>query len=534
MRRALHRLLTGSAAALLAAAVVAAPGTPALAADPGLRVYFPDVAVAGKDPKISMVYAWVDVPGTKPSTARKLAVSIDTADVADIATVSSYDEYDEYGEEGGDDLCDQAGTVITCEIDDEILLDPGMNLLGLAALSVTAKPGAAVGAEGKLAITARLDDGPAVASESKVTIGEGVDLAGVIGKPVVVPPGGSAAADLRVANTGTVPVKGVVMAMESWDPGMTEGETFSNCTYGFITICTFADELATGTTYELSKPMRVKLPADAASGSRTSVFGGWYTPSDFKELLDLGFDLDDEIIGKKGTGGPVSLRAVSARKKSLTVDQVDTDPDNNILVNEFVVGGNRRPDMAAIGATITGAAGDKVRTKVGYVNNGPGVLYHRFFENVDPLTHVFVPAGVEAVEVDGHCLPLAFDGPFPEDMDEKNFAGATEYLCFTGAEKTEAGSKNLFDFTFEVRDDASDKPGKILINEDLFGDDTILDQDDSNNAAKIAVELSGGSGGGLPVTGANAGLVGAAGAALLLAGLLGVMLVRRRRVRFTA
>src|SRR5690242_18304499 len=126
MRRALQRLLTGSAVALLAAAVVAAPGTPALAADPALRVHFPDVSVAGKDPKISLVTAWVDVPGNQPTVAHKLTVSVDTADVDDIATVTSFED-DEFGE----DFCDTAGTVITCEIDEEMYLEPDANLLFL-------------------------------------------------------------------------------------------------------------------------------------------------------------------------------------------------------------------------------------------------------------------------------------------------------------------------------------------------------------------------------------------------------------------
>jgi len=86
-----------------------------------------------------------------------------------------------------------------------------------------------------------------------------------------------------------------------------------------------------------------------------------------------------------------------------------------------------------------------------------------------------------------------------------------------------------------VRDDASDSPGRVRINEDTYTLGDALDSDGSNNTAKIEVSLSGGSGGGgLPVTGANAGLLGAAGVALLVAGVLGLLLARRRRTRFTA
>ncbi|WP_412739768.1 LPXTG cell wall anchor domain-containing protein [Krasilnikovia sp. MM14-A1259] len=50
----------------------------------------------------------------------------------------------------------------------------------------------------------------------------------------------------------------------------------------------------------------------------------------------------------------------------------------------------------------------------------------------------------------------------------------------------------------------------------------------------LAPQAAGGSGGGLPVTGAPAGLLGAAGAALLLLGGTGYLVARRRRTRFLA
>nr|BFE70654.1 hypothetical protein GCM10020092_039550 [Actinoplanes digitatis] len=173
MRRALHRLLSGSAVALLAAAVVSAPGTPALAADPAVRLHFPDISVVGKDTKTSALFAWIDVPGTAPTAIGKLTVSVDTAGVDSIATVEAFSEFEDIGGE----FCDRAGTVITCELDGPIELEGGTNLLPLVPLSVTAKPGAAQDAEGKLAFTARIDGGPAVTAESTVAIGEGVDLA---------------------------------------------------------------------------------------------------------------------------------------------------------------------------------------------------------------------------------------------------------------------------------------------------------------------------------------------------------------------
>nr|BFE70655.1 hypothetical protein GCM10020092_039560 [Actinoplanes digitatis] len=213
--------------------------------------------------------------------------------------------------------------------------------------------------------------------------------------------------------------------------------------------------LATGTSYQLSTPMALEIPADAAAGSRASAIGAWYTPGDFKELIDVAPELDGDIFGPKGTGAPAELRAVKAAK----ANQVDTNLDNNLMLSEFVVGGSRRPDMAAVGATVTGTPGDKVRTKVGFVNNGPGTLYHFTFDNVDPSTHITVPAGLRAIKVDERCVPFAYDADveFPEGGPEKDLTGASEYVCFVEDGKTAAKASMLFDFTFEVRENASTK-----------------------------------------------------------------------------
>jgi LPXTG-motif cell wall-anchored protein len=534
MHRALHRLLAGSAAALLAAAVVALPGTPAMAAAPAVTLHFPDTTVAGPLPKVVPLFAWIDVPG-KPGElsdpVAELTVSVDTADVDDIATVTATDEF----ELGEGQNCARTGSVITCTLPGPFEFEAGVSLVPLLVLEVTGKAGAAQDAEGKLAFSVRLAGAPAVTTEATIAIGEGVDLAGVISTPRTVAPGASVDTGLRVANSGTTAVKKAVLVVAGWDPSLSEGAGFSNCRYGFLTVCTFDDLLAVGTTYELSTPLRLKIPADAAAGSRASALGGWYTPGDFRELLGTAPELDEDFLGPKGTGEPVGLRPVPAKAAALraAAGQVDTDPTNNVMISEFVVGGSRRPDMAAIGATITGDPGDKVDTRLGFVNNGPGTLYHWTFENTDPGTRIVVPAGVRAVVVDERCFPLVFPDGDPEGFPE-DLTGASEYLCMLEEGVTKAKASNLFDFTFQVREDPSAAAGQVVINDELIVEDVPLDRDASNDSAQIVVAFGGGQGGGLPVTGANAGLLGAGGAVLLLAGAAGLLLVRRRRVRFTA
>ena len=536
MHRALHRLLTGSAAALTAAAAVALPGSPAHAAEPTAGLYFPDLAVVGQAPKASPVLLAIDAPGPAPVVLSGITVTVDTAGTGDIATVKTLDDDFEFGDGR---RCGTAGAVITCTLTGPVELDPGINLLPMFALEVTARAGAAQDAEGKLVFRARIGDGAPVTRTTTVSIGEGVDLAGVINTPVTVRAGADVDAGVRVRNAGASVVKGAVLTLAGWDPSLSENGGFGNCTYGLLTFCTFDDDLAPGQTYELSTPMRLKIPGDAAGGSRASAIGAWYTPSDLKELLSAVPGADEGLIGPKGTGPAVRLQPVAAKKAALRAagSQVDTNPDNNVLVSEFVVSGTH-PDLAAVGATVTGEPGDKVGASVGVRNNGPGTLYHWTFDNTDPATHVVVPAGLKAVAVDDLCFPLSPAEDDSEDVDfPEDVLGAPEYLCLLDGGNTKAGASSLFDFTFQVRDDPSAAAGRVTIGEDIFGEAEVLDREPGNNTAKIVVEVaggSGGSGGGLPVTGANAGLLGGGGALLLVAGVLGLLLVRRRRVRFTA
>jgi LPXTG-motif cell wall-anchored protein len=525
MRRALHRLLTGSAAALLAAAAVAVPASAALAAVPTLGLHFPDISVAENAPKANPLYGWIEVPDPAP-VSTTMTVSVDTAGVAGIVTVKALDDF----EIGENQSCARTGAVVRCTLTGPFELETGTNLVPLLLLEVAAKPGAAQDAHGQLAFSARLDGGPTVTTEATVTIGEGVDLAGAINTPVTVAPGANVDTGLRVTNAGAKTVRNTVLVLLGWDPSLSEGGGFSNCRYGILTVCEFDDDLAAGTTYELSTPMRLRIPADAAAGSRASAIGGWYTPSDFAELTSAGPDLDPEVFGPRGTGPAVGLRAVPATSAARAkAGQVDTKPDNNVLLSEFVVGGSRRPDMAAVGATVKGDAGDKVKSRLGFTNNGPGTLYHWTFDNTDPATHITVPAGLTAVGVDERCIPLRFD----EVDSAEDLTGAPEYLCLLLDGRTKAKASALFDFTFQVKE-PSGPAGRVSINEHMFTAEDPIDRDSRNDTAKIVVEVSGGGGGGLPVTGANAQLLGAAGVLLLVAGAAGLLVVRRRRVRFTA
>jgi len=541
MRRVLNRLLAGSAAALLVAGVVALPGAPAVAAASA-----PDVVASLMGPlsvtpgatRIDPLYAWATggqsaVVIHPVTTVGKLTVTIDTAEVKDLATVDAMDL-------GSDDqkVCPAAGTLITCTIDGPLRFGGRGTIVPLLALRVTGREGATEGADGRrLTISISADGGRATSSPLRVTVGAGADLAGFIDtKATAVAAGATVDTDLRVVNTGAETMHDVMLILLGWDRTLVDGKGFSNCEYGYLTRCSFEDDLAPGTTYELSSPMRRKNPADAAAGSQARAIGSWSTTSDYFDFQTdtAGEDGASGMIGIDGTGPAVHLQAVAEPAvKPSKLNQADPKLDNNVLLSEFEVTGGEKPDEAAVGATVTGVAGEKVAAKVGFVNNGPGTLYHWTFENTDVVTEVKVPAGLTVVKADERCVPAPeaaeTDGPGDD------FVCAT--YAYARAGWTKAKASTLYDFTFKVK--SASAPGTVEINGDgLLSDGDVLDRSKSDNTAALKVVLSatgnGTGGGGLPVTGADATLIGGAGVLLAVAGVFGLVLFRRRRVRFTA
>jgi hypothetical protein len=107
-----------------------------------------------------------------------------------------------------------------------------------------------------------------------------------------------------------------------------------------------------------------------------------------------------------------------------------------------------------------------------------------------------------------------------------------EYLCDTGSVFV-AGETVTWRFGLRI-DQRDAGEGKVAVNASYAGPEPTTDLNPANDVARILVNPPGGTGGGegLPVTGANLGLVVGAGAVLLGLGGTAVALTRRRRMRF--
>ena len=79
--------------------------------------------------------------------------------------------------------------------------------------------------------------------------------------------------------------------------------------------------------------------------------------------------------------------------------QADTDPSNNWSILSVTVTGKNGADLAAIGDTVTGAAGTVVTATIGVQNNGPATLDTGRSGNAATYMLVEVPAGTSTVAV---------------------------------------------------------------------------------------------------------------------------------------
>lgn len=493
---------------------VAAPGPDnsagsAAVADVGIELRLPHVTMqVGEDREEIEIFARLRPPG---GTAQVdgVSFSIDLSRATDVAVLDPFAvSYPPVQQD-----CSTVGPVVTCILRGPLVPADGSEFR-LAALWLSAKPGAAAGATGTMTAVARADDGPSTTRSSVIRIGENVDLASTF--PVIlVQPGGRAGFRPVIRNVGTRTVTGVVFVM-TVHPELRTGEEFGNCTYGRRVVCAFDNVLDAGDRLTFAREFHFQVPADAARGSRAFPKVDWLTTDEWADRLATEGKPDD---GRPGTGAPVALVPEVAAAR---VPQIDGNPaDNRGQLNLVVGDWDTEADVTVVGGTLRGAIGDEVSTSVGVVNHGPGTMYSELFYRVSTPLQVYLPTGVVAVRVDPRCKADNSSGP--------------AFICTGTPTVWRPGPPIMFDFTVRFGAGVTGEDGAISIQDAML---PVNEADGTwrNNKAKIVVTVidpaDGGTGGGLPITGADTGSLIAAGASLLLVGV--GLLVIRRRVRFTA
>jgi hypothetical protein len=192
-----HRLLSVTAAGLL---VGSAPAGHAAAepTGPELRTTFEPVTIAsGGDGTDAHLWGFL-APAHAPPRTRRVTWTVDFTAVAGFADI----DFDTFGDvvvvigsagtppsAAPAPPCTKYAAVLSCSL---AAAEPVAGIVvELGSYRVRPTPSAVPRDSGTVRVTARVDDAPAVTSESRVTIGEGVDLAAAKDEEVSARPGGT-------------------------------------------------------------------------------------------------------------------------------------------------------------------------------------------------------------------------------------------------------------------------------------------------------------------------------------------------------
>ncbi|MFU8850891.1 LPXTG cell wall anchor domain-containing protein [Micromonospora sp. SL1-18] len=521
----------------VAGAFVAASATPAAAVEPAtqLGVFMNDITIAaGTAGKV----ASPRLNASKPVIVRGLTVRYDYTGLA--GKVKLTPEIDT-------ECTSPEQNVLVCQDRFEVGLEEWA-YGGLFRVAVAPTDSAKDGDSGKLKTTVSADGFDAVTDESTVRIGEGVDLAAGPRTELSLRPGKSFTTPLKVTNAGETTVKGAT-AIFSNDYGLNAGKHNSNCTYvgDELRTCQFKDEIPAGTT--LSATLPYVLGADSFAPGFKAGEIQWMTPAEFEDF-QVYLDHHGITIGEPGTDGELTLAKAGAKMTANAV-QADTQPDNNWSSLQVTVTGKNSTDLEALGAKLTGKAGDTVKATVGVRNNGPATLDYSRGDSSVTYMALDVPEGTTAVEVPQNCMPANGD-----KWGEPGKPGARHYFCYLDP-FLKAGDTATLDFTLRIDKVIANATGLVKINVPCKCDGGFYkDLKPANDTAKIVVNgtgggstggdggqgtpgtADGGQGGGdgdtLPITGSATGLIASVGALLLVAGMGGYVVARRRKTRFVA
>ncbi len=395
-----------------------------------------------------------------------------------------------------DSPCTPEGTTFTCEWDDVLYTSDAMYAVALVVAEP--KDSAVTGDSGKIQVTARIDDAAASAVEANVQVGEGVDLAAGTEQEVEAQPGGTASTTPVVRNAGSTPVDGVVMFLDA-DPRLLGDTSYSNCLYGDgEVVCSFDTTLAADQSYAVADPITLEPPADSVNGSQALAVVQWMTATEWADWKDA---LPEGFLGDAGTGDPLELTEVAAAQGA---PQSDVEPRNDSGTITLTVTGADDPDLAALGAHVSGASSE-VAIAVGTRNLGPGTLHPDLYPNNQVAAEIRLPGNVTAVDVDPRCGDRG-DG----------------YVCYA-TRPMAPGGRDTFTFALRV-DGKNGSAGQIEVADVLPSIAGVKAAAQENNVASIVVT---GSGAVLPVTGPDALRHAAEGAAFVVVGLL--LAVRRHR-----
>jgi hypothetical protein len=510
----------GAAPAHAAPHAGAAPAYAAPAADAGITMYLTDATIPVGSRGVPLEPSWWATTETilgQPTITYELSDGLTGVTLSDPGGVG--------------DCANQSPTKLVCSDASEMAVGPD-GITGWFVAQVTAGRTAKPGTTGTVTATFSAADLAPISTTAKVRVAQSVDLAAGRHVQVTASPGEAFSAPLVVRNAGKKAAKGASVIFYN-DRAFESTTRYSNCLYSGdeLRSCTFDQALRSGASYRATLPYRVRVDTRAPGFGYGEII--WLTPAELEDyhsyLKQRGID-----VGAPGQGDVLRLdQAIT----TFAVPQGDADTENNSSAVELTTTGKNGVDLAAVGAEVKGFAGDEVTVSVGVHNNGPATLDLSRAGSSAAATAVYPPAGTSVVSVPQECAPEV-DGSIQWDLPDPR--GYPKYLCLSDSVLI-AGEGETYDFGLRIDKVIPDAKGTVAVNEPCECERFTDDIDPSNNKAAITMRGpgagsggTGGAGGGLPVTGPMGATIGGAGIVLLAAGVVGVVLARRRRTRFVA
>ncbi|MEV0717201.1 hypothetical protein [Asanoa sp. NPDC050611] len=485
------RQLAAGCGAVVAALVFAAP--PALAAPEDIAIDMRDVTVADGHPG---VVAGVMLVSAEPVVLDDVVVTYDFSALAGQVEVVA---------PAGAPCSLVEPTILACDRE-QVRLGSGP-LSGQFDVVVRAVDGAEVG-EGPLQVGVRAAGLRPVFTGSWVRVGAAVDLVAGPATELSRRPGETFSLPLRVDVAGATAVEGPrVYFTDAYAFHATR--KFSNCVYveDRLRNCWFDATFPPGAEYTAVLPFA--LGTDTAAPGTKTVEALWLTAAEAEDyeafLAGHGYS-----GGEPGTEGELTLTPELLLRAA---NQADTVPANNRTSLSVTVTGHNGLDLAASGAAVHGAVGERRPVTVGFRNHGPAAAERPDGEAA--TVDITIPSGTTATAVSPECAPLT-------DLGAAGLPGAAAYRCRPGPL---VRPDFTVEFAFELRiDRAHPTDGAVRLSD-------TGDLDATNDQAAITVNratpaLPPAARRGLPITGAPAGTLAGIGALLIVGGACAVALAR--------
>ncbi|MBQ0990595.1 LPXTG cell wall anchor domain-containing protein [Micromonospora sp. PSH03] len=517
------RWLTGLGAA---GVLIAASATPAVAA-PTIEPYFQDATLAiGSEATIRGLLLHAD----EPTVLTDVSVRYDYRSLATKITVAPADGQECTAPEPGVLVCTERSDVVLYEMPP---LGSGIYRNGAKRVHLGLTEDAQLGDSGDVAVSFQAAGGRRGSYTSRVRVGEGVDLAGGPYTSLSAKPGGKFTVPLVVANAGDKAVTGFV-AVFDLPYSIRTKDRFSNCRYSgdHLVSCHFDEDIPVGTG--LATTLNLEFVKDTYAPASHSGYAQFMTSADFEDLTRVRTAVGARAANP-GSGPKLTMTEAPSRVRQ--ADQTDVGPGNDYTAWIIRATGVNGTDLAAIGATLKGAAGTVVTATVGFRNNGPATL-DGTNGDFEAATHtdVELPPGTTAVEVPDNC--------WLRQDTTRTYSCASEMLLV-------AGQTYAMKFRLRIDKVVSNARGAVRVNapcECPGGEGFKDDIEPANDKATIVVNAAqgggdqgdgdgdGGAGGGgsLPITGAPTNLIVGIGALLLVTGVGCYLLARRQGSRFPA